>query len=391
MPPREGLTGLDTSLPYSAEPLSHVFLIIPGAGDPYIDQPPWLSSLETCLHHLSTNYKLLTRRTRTPSALFLPVQWHTVASDTWQSTLSQAHPTVPAPRIRHAVAETLGDVLLPASPFWRSAIARHVAAQIQTQLAGVRRNRPAFSGRVSIVAHSVGGMIAVQLLADQLLDIDVDAVVFTGCPLSAYAALAPDKNQIALSTIRKFRSSIRFFNVFHPLDPVAFRLEPFVVDKLEECVKVAALKRTFWDDAGLFWDDVVYNLWSTLFPPGHRNNTPFGDMLRIGSVQRESEVDDEVRRKAIYKDGDEMGGREVLLGGRIDFELEDGMRVPPLDVMASWGAIKAHSYYWQCADVAQMLVDIAATSDEAKKMRKDVWAPINEHASAMPEGENENV
>lgn len=459
MPPREGLPGLDTSLAFSAEPLDHLFIVIHGAGDPYVDHQPWMSSLESSLAHLQRNYDLVVqqqtqaaRRASTllkaPSVLFLPVEWHRPAFESWQAEIRHAEPRPAFPgaptTVRDAVAEMTGDVLMLASPFWRKSIARHLSSQIASQVAAVRRNRPAFSGHISLLAHSIAAMLAVELIhRDLLVDLQLDSVVLAGCPIVAYAALAPDGgHQISLATIRKERNRIRFINVFHPLDPVAYRIEPFVLaegETLQSAIRVTPQKRTFWDDASMFWDDVVYNLWSTLFPerPGaaqrrrasdkNEGTKGMADLFSIfGGNQRgkervEQEEDDVaarspetrlmqvsnpigMRRSSSYvvqapkrkpdeeedvveekdvrqldteeaggednKAGEyKTGGSEVLLSDRIDYELQDGMGVPPLDVMASWGAIKAHTYYWQSLDVAQMLLDIATTSDDAMASR----------------------
>ena len=484
MPPVEGLPGIDSSIPFSPDPLHHLFIVIPGGGDPYVDHPPWMSSLENCLSFLSKNFNLVSDNLQKiirhhnssftpPSVMFLPVEWHRPAFQTWQAELYQAQPDNSTnsllPTVRSAVAETIGDILLPASPFWRSTIATHLFKQIQKQISAVRRNRPLFSGRVSLFAHSVGAVLAVELLQQKLeeLDISLDAVVFTGCPLAAYAALAPGEDQKALVVIRKLRKEIRFFNLFHPLDPVAYRLEPFVLnegDSLQPAIQVTPRKRTFWDDASLFWDDVVFNLWSTLFQGTERRPTQrdgrssegrvsgtgtvdlfsmFGGNQRGNASMDNEQLNDtidekktndltkspghvmegvkkrvEMRRTSSYvvltpkkmrpvksemwdikmttdgSDGDgddekkmdiveknkemEMktdqkeciaGGSEVLLSNRIDYELRDGMGIPPLDVMASWGAIKAHTYYWQSMDVAQMLFDIAITCEDSMTQR----------------------
>lgn len=451
MAPHEGLPGIDSSLEFSAERLDHLFLVFHGAGDPYIDHQPWLSSLEKCLTRLQTNYNVLlsdierlsgrnapaSSTTNLASALFLPVEYHRTALETWQSQVRKGDPrvnTTGTTTIREAVSDSVSPIIMMASPFWKRNLAIHVSDQIRAQLDAVRRNRPAFSGRVSILTHSIGCIVALELLRQHHLlpdDIQLDAVVMTGCPLPAYAALAPD-DQMALATIRSLRPSIRFINIFHPLDPVAYRLEPFLLgdnDELFPAVKVSPRRRTFWQDAELFWDDVVYNLWSSLFPRRSHDDeeTPeqgyeqFNEQTAGGQpqdqvppdeeeIQGDGEEDREVvsnlfssfggntrgkprvqntaernRRKQAMRrstsyvlpesavDGDkDVGGDaggEVLLSGRIDYELQDGMGMPPIDLMASWGAIKAHSYYWQSLDVAQMLLDVAMTSETAMSSR----------------------
>lgn len=415
MPPREGLPGLDGSIPFSPDPLHHLFIVIHGAGDPYVDQQPWLTSLESSLTQLHRNYILIAdkqnRRRRGkpsfPSVLFLPVEWHCPAFETWQAEVRHADPRPALPggptTVREAVAETLGDILLVASPFWRETIATYVAKQIAEQVAAVRRNRPAFTGRVSLLVHSVGAMLAVELLdGDRLGELQLDSVMFAGCPIPAYAALAPDGGrQKALMIVRERRKEIRFINVFHPLDPVAYRLEPFVEEReVRAAIQVKPQRRTFWDDAGEFWDDVVYSLWATLFPGGMQRGAEVSRVADLfsmfggrnhgtarrgrtgvvgarreeGGIRRSSSYMVPAEKEVNEIEGEEerefwTGGSEVLLSDRIDYELQDGMGVPPFDVMASWGAIKAHTYYWQSMDVAQILMDIAVTSDDAMASR----------------------
>lgn len=450
MPPREGLPGLDSSVPFSAQPLDHLFLVFHGAGDPYDDHPPWLQSLESCISKLQTNYNLMrshiekinrhippptensttttvsssssatatpvdedepstsnanpTNSTRLPTALFLPVEWHRSAFETWQSEIRIANPqplstststssqTSHITAIREALSDTIGDIIMMSSPFWRKEICKHIYKQIESQISAVIRNRPSFSGRISILAHSIGCIIALDCLNENNLYTKIDSVFMTGNPISAYAVLVPD-NQSALSIIRKLRYNVRFINVFHPLDPVAYRLEPFILEKFHvglSPVKVEPKRRSFWQDAELFWDDVVYNLCSSLIPKQQQrddvqqHNEDFvgkvfskcnseKDIKRKRALRRSSSYilssehdDDNINNNIDYSHGQEI----VLLSGRIDYELQDGMSVPPIDVMASWGAIKAHGYYWQSLDVAQMLLDITMTSETAISSRR---------------------
>ncbi|CAN8064451.1 unnamed protein product [Agarophyton chilense] len=404
MPRNEGLPGLDSSLKFSLDPLDHLFIVIHGAGDPYVDHQPWLSSLNTCILQLENNYHLVSERLQKssrrssktqppPAAMFLPVEWHQPAFETWQAKVQIAEPVggTASTAVRTAVAESLGDVLMMSSHFWRSSIARLVYHQINEQLSAVRRNRPNFSGTVSIVAHSISAMIVTELLAGDFFDLQLDAIVFLGCPIAAYSVLAPGEHQSALATIRKKRQHVRFFNIFHPMDPVAFRLEPFMTDgeKVEKAIKVAPQKRTFWDDVGLFWDDVVYSLWSLGFATDRDRVNENGNGSEQGGIdslfsflgndrKRNSHAEsasDSWRHSeyiTVSEDGEdkdekdsETGGGEVLLSRRMDFELQDGAAVAPFDVMASWGAVKAHQYYWESVDVAQMLLDISITSERA--------------------------
>lgn len=386
MPPSTHLPGLDTSLHFSRDPLDHLFLVLPGAGDPYIHHPPWLTSLPKALDVLQQNYNLLTTQRRRhfstfspPTVLFLPLEWHTSASITWQNQLQHALPQPPSerPSVRDAVADTMGDMLLMGSEIWRQAIAKHVTEQINLQIANVKRNRPRWSGRLSFLVHSIGALILTEMLTMRLLShIEIDSVVFGGCVIPMYAALAPDAKINPVDTIRNERPTLRFVNVFHPLDPVAYRLEPMIMGGDTKAVRVKPIRIGFWEDAGGFWEDVVESLWDTLFAGRGGDRGGFWELF--GQKHRKEDrkptrknVNYEVEEQTKGEPGEvKRGGSEVLLSDRIDYELQDGMGVPRLDVLASWGAIKAHTYYWQSLDVAQIILDIAVTSDVSMESRK---------------------
>ncbi len=131
-------------------------------------------------------------------------------------------------------------------------------------------NHPSFSGRVSIVGHSLGSAIAFDILCRQpsaprfsynlnavdhnlSLDFDVDALFAIGSPIGLFQLLRG--RAIAARTVvephtivntplgegpRSFDENLerrlglsspkvnRLFNIFHPSDAVAYRMEPLI-------------------------------------------------------------------------------------------------------------------------------------------------------------------
>lgn len=323
-------------------------LVIHGPGDQYADAAPWLSSLDTCVRKLQRSVDSLTssvsrsrRRSNdtASSILLLPLEYHGVASralrDALQLSLPQQSHTRshPAAAVRDGIEDTLGAALAATSPFFRDVVCKELSRQMRAQIAAVRRARPAFpaAGRVSIFAHSTGAIYALEMVRVGLLHDAVpnlDAVVFAGSPAPAYAALdtrlAADIREAVLAHRR--RSTLRVFNVYHPMDPVSYRMEPWILngaldDGIESAAELASVKddtstggnnqsiaspagsgvsvptlraspspnphelavsgsqavrppvkvgridrKTLWQEAVSFWDNTVQSVLSSLFP-----------------------------------------------------------------------------------------------------------------------------
>ena len=93
---------------------------------------------------------------------------------------------------------------------------------------------------MSIYAHSLGSVISHDLLsvlrtageatADLALMFEVDHFFAIGSPLAAFLSLTGKQSTFAQSDIVRRG---RFFNVFHPYDPISYRLEPLLDPNME--------------------------------------------------------------------------------------------------------------------------------------------------------------
>jgi DDHD domain len=396
---------------------STVFLVIHGVGEQYADSPPWLTSLNTSIAHLQ---RLITRlheprssavapALSAPQILLVPLEYHAFAQRELSRVLAPVSSAAPAPNtVRAGVEDTVGDILLAASPHFRGLIGDHLKTLALDQIAAAKRARPAFqSGRVSIFAHSTGAVFTLDMLHRGLLDDlpGLDAVVLAGSPAPAYAALDPPYANSLRDAIIARRKDIRLINVWHPMDPVGFRLEPWLVvspdgntTAVQPPVRVGQLERqSFLDEAASFWEGTVQSVLSALFP--HReakrgppptvestNNPAYGSTGSNSGSEGDgsssapfhlstnrlpkSQSTSGLKRVRSYKlaaaaeDGEDLlAGCEVLLGDRVDYELQEGMQsIVDVDVVVQWAAVKAHGYYWHSPDTARILVDIARTA-----------------------------
>lgn len=174
---------------------------------------------------------------------FLPVEWFgCVHSDELDISKQINNVTIRnIPMIRDLANDAILDVLLYLTPEFKHRINREVMRKLNAVYRDFCANNPDFRGGVSLVGHSLGTVIAFDLLSSQPLpqkpplpsDVrdEQDALVFVldafyalGSPLGLFLSL---RNQgRGLSKELQLPTCPKVFNVFHPFDPVAYRVEP---------------------------------------------------------------------------------------------------------------------------------------------------------------------
>lgn len=194
------------------------------------------------------------------------------------------------PALRNIVADLALDVLLYQTPAYNVHISQIVAEECNRILKLFKQRNPSFKGQVSLVGHSLGSAVFFDLLSDQVgdspafekvprhhtarklknckLDFEVDNLVCFGSPIGLFQMLngktisgRSNPNQVTLDgsggeiddpftgsqyssitskpemtpTERHGAEAItsspkcnQLYNVFHPTDPIAYRMEPLV-------------------------------------------------------------------------------------------------------------------------------------------------------------------
>jgi hypothetical protein len=144
--------------------------------------------------------------------------------------------TLPSiPTIRSFANAAAIDVFLYLTPQKQQQLLAVVASKLNEAFSRHNSN-PMFSGMVSIVAHSLGSVICFDLLfqglSGQNVLPSVPRLLFQ--PLNLFALGSPIG---VFSLLRDYHNLHRnpsplgcckLFNIFHPLDPVSFRLEPLI-------------------------------------------------------------------------------------------------------------------------------------------------------------------
>jgi hypothetical protein len=151
---------------------------------------------------------------------------------------SLARITLPSiPAIRTFANAAAIDVFLYLTQHKQKHLLAVVAEKLNETFSRHKSN-PMFSGMVSIVAHSLGSVICFDLLfqneTGKIQLIDRPSLNFQ--PLNLFALGSPigvfslfrDYHQVHLNP--NPLGQCRLYNIYHPLDPVSFRLEPLMFD-----------------------------------------------------------------------------------------------------------------------------------------------------------------
>lgn len=114
---------------------------------------------------------------------------------------------------------------------------REVARQLNAKVEGFKRRRPDFNGKISVFAHSLGSALCYDLMCRKVHDdqtlleaegmrlhFDAENLFLIGSPLGTFLNLDPT---IGIG-VDITKLPFRIFNVFHPNDPIATRVEPYI-------------------------------------------------------------------------------------------------------------------------------------------------------------------
>lgn len=152
--------------------------------------------------------------------------------------------------LRDIVGDVILDVLLYYEPRYLKEIFSLVVAELNRVYLLFKEKNPEFNGKVHIMGHSLGSAIAFDLLSFQnvkdmkeseeyALDFEVENLFCVGSPVGMFKLLQ-QKNIRARSDGGEATNPMNIsedvispkcknlYNIFHPCDPVSYRMEPLV-------------------------------------------------------------------------------------------------------------------------------------------------------------------
>jgi hypothetical protein len=167
----------------------------------------------------------------------LPIQWHHGLEEKKRRLATASLPSVS--KVRDFNNEVVTDALFFLTPRWRNVMLDTAAARIRQVVESFKADNPSWDPfSLSVVGHSLGTAILFELLtgehlpeSQQLNDVIPRNFIALGSPI-AYIVDAQEDEQDwlnqRLSRIR-IQKKGNFRNLFHPNDPIAYRLEPLLM------------------------------------------------------------------------------------------------------------------------------------------------------------------
>ncbi|CBN78302.1 DDHD domain-containing protein [Ectocarpus siliculosus] len=183
---------------------------------------------------------------------FLPVEWfHQVhGNEAVAEGMIQDITLKNIPGFRDFASQAIMDVMYYLTPDMQVAILKVVGEQMNEMWNNFCRFTPDFSGKVSVMGHSLGSIIAHDILMAQpvkgetqiaedavgkdipLLSFYPEVLLACGSPIGTFLSLR--QSTLDKKRLFKFHTTNRFFNLYHLYDPVAYRLEPLLDKRLRD-------------------------------------------------------------------------------------------------------------------------------------------------------------
>jgi hypothetical protein len=314
------------------------------------------------------------------------------------------------PQMRGFANDTLMDVLFFMSPEHHDLMVDIVTNELNVVVQNVRE-LTGFNGTISIMGHSLGSVISWDLLTHQLskgkspdawaaddspeklsysplhtpfperdgrsvasvgtteggdiaplqtagsmypqLDFDVENAFMLGSPIAVFLLIRNQRDP--LSEDFRLSGCPRVFNIFHPFDPVAYRIEPLLDPRNAEAEPRII---TRWN-GGFRVQYQTKRLWNKFMDAGLRQQQYLidaveGRLSRMGLLDYTVDaLDDEDDRDSGYSSDSSRPHRvtcgNLNEGGRVDYMLQEKELESANEYVA---AFAAHSSYWTEKDLS---------------------------------------
>ena len=158
---------------------------------------------------------------------YLPIEWASaIRSPAVQNKLNSI--TLPGIKSLRSLANNVAlDILFYMNPETRKIIMRRVKEGIECTASLFLKHNPNFKasgGKISLMGHSLGSVILWDMLSHETppFSFAPESLMLFGSPVGVFEMIRKQ----ALSVDYKLPSVRRVYNVFHPHDAIAYRIEP---------------------------------------------------------------------------------------------------------------------------------------------------------------------
>ena len=328
---------------------------------------------------------------------YLPVEWHEAFSI--QSTRRSLTEAIPSPKnarssnvtiddislrtipnLRSFANDTLMDILYFMSPEHHDVITNIVVFELNF-IVNRFRKLTGFEGKISIIGHSIGSIITWDILDNQKinssvqsspihtepaltkgddsyrypqLNFQIDSAFMLGSPIPVFLMIRNQRKP--LTSTFTLSGCSKFYNIFHPYDPVSYRIEPLLHPRNAE---VEPKIMTHWN-GGYRFQYQTRRLWKKIVDQTRRAEENVIQGLE-SSIEALGLVDSTFKKNG-EKSGD-FNSRESshrlmtgsLNGGRrIDYMLQEKEIDRANEYVA---ALAAHSCYWLEKDLSLFIAN----------------------------------
>ena len=215
------------------KPAKHLVLVVHGIGESLFSKgntklPPFKESISR-----TRSIGLDLNADKDYKTEFIPVEWFHRVQEKKDELAQSTLPSIPM--IRQFANEALLDGLLLLTPRWRKVILNTVTEGLVNVFQMFSKCNPDWNPEnVSVAGHSLGTVILFEILSSnnlpdtQRLPFVPQHFVAMGSPIAVFMNTVEEDPSWLNDRITKMRISKSMRNVFHPNDPVAYRLEPLL-------------------------------------------------------------------------------------------------------------------------------------------------------------------
>lgn len=281
--------------------------------------------------------------------------------------------------LRNIFGDVILDVLLYNEPRFRKEMLDSARLQLNKAFRAFCAYNPEFAAnpRVSIIGHSLGSVMCWDILsegapdasvpldltsepASDRLEFQVENFFGVGSPLGLYKFISGEQ------LTSKRLNAKAYWNVFHPSDPIAYRVEPLVHHEAThmrpakvpytkgglktQLEGLSDLGNKISEQATQLWGSVAA-FYATAKPAAEAGNA---EDLRDAAKSAEKEKKDKERVELSPQQQQEVTRalKKLNPGGRLDFAVQEG--VLDISVIA---ALASHMSYFEDPDVAHFVLD----------------------------------
>ncbi|GKY93293.1 S23-interacting protein [Mayamaea pseudoterrestris] len=448
--------------------IDHLVLIVHGIGemlrsiDVFGLSLPNLSSIVDCCAYLRKNHLEVQdahftemypsadegTRSATGRVEYLPIEWHeafSILSQRLRPSESNGLPQRKAPHVmlkditprtipnlRDFANDTLMDVLYFMSPEHHDIIIDVVTNEMNVVVDKFRR-LSGFNGRISVIGHSLGSIIAWDMLANQIprgmrgvasdesfdtvsgtyspaLNIDrrapyvcapevtdpplaslsdypplsftVDNFFLLGSPVAVFLMIRNQRKP--LSDDFYLKGCRRVYNIYHPYDPVAYRIEP-CIDPRNADVEATIMKH--WNggfrvqyQTKRLWRKLVDTTWKAQHSVVEMFEASMAGMGLVDTAVSEDTDDEDMSASDTSYDDTRMHRvvtGQLNQGRRVDYMMQEREIENANEYVA---ALAAHSSYWTEKDLSLFVarqIYLSSLEQQAEQEESDNWDDIS--------------